>query len=97
MYVGKTTQRLTERIKQHIPDRISNNGVKRTDSAVLAHLKSNHSCIPEDKEHGIDRFRILANGHSQCHLNVLEAVFIKSLSPSMCLQKEHVKKLILFR
>ena len=35
----------------------------------------------------------------QCHLNVLEAVFIRSISPSMCLQnkKEHVKKLMLFR
>ena len=95
-YVGKTTQRLTEQIKQHIPDKISNNGVKRTDSAILAHLKSNHSCIPGDKEHAIDRFRILA-GRSQCHLNVLEAVFIKSLSPSMCLQNEHMKKRMLFR
>ena len=47
--------------------------------------------------HAIDRFRILAIGRSQCHLNVLEAVSIKSLSPSMCLQKEHVKKLMLFR
>ena len=65
--------------------------MKRTDSAILAHLKSNHSCIPGDKEHAIDRFRIIATGRSQCHLNVLEAVFIKSLSPSMSLQKENVK------
>ena len=55
------------------------------------------SCIPRDKEHAIDRFRSLATERSQCHLNVLEAVFIKSLSPSMCLLKENVKKLILFR
>ena len=84
-YVGKTTQRLTERIKQHIPNRLSTNGVKRTDSAILVHLKSNHTCIPGDKDHAIARFRVLANGHSQCHLNMLEAVFIKSISPSMCL------------
>ena len=89
-YVGKTTQQLAERIKQHIPDRISNSEVKRIDSAILAHLKINHSRIPGDKEHAIDRFRILANGRSQSNSNVLEAVFIKSLSPSMCSQKEHV-------
>ena len=29
MYVGKTTRRLTERITQHIPDWISNNGMKK--------------------------------------------------------------------
>ena len=86
-YVGKTTQQLTERIKQHISDKISNNGVKRTDSAILVHLKSNHSCIPGEKEHAIFRFAILATERSQCHLNVLGAVSIKSLSPSMCLQK----------
>ena len=56
-YVGKTTQRLTERIQQHIPDGISTSGVKRTDFAVLAHFKSNHSCIPSDKEHAIDGFK----------------------------------------
>ena len=88
---------MASQFKQHTPDRISNNGVKRTDCAILAHLKSYHSCIPGDKEHAIDRVRILVTGRSQCHLNVLEAVFIKSLSPSMCLQKEHVKKLMLLR
>ena len=48
-YVGKTTQRLTERIKQHIPDRISTNGVKRTDSAILAHLKSTHVRVAQQQ------------------------------------------------
>ena len=68
----------------------------KTDSAILAHLKGDHSCIPGDSEHAIDRFRVLANGRSQCHLNV-RSCFIESLSLCLCLQKEHVKKLMLFR
>ena len=60
MCVGETTQRLTQRIKQHIPDRISNSGVKRIGSGLLVHFKSNHSCIPGDKEHATDRFRMFA-------------------------------------
>ena len=38
-YVGKTSGRLTKRIKQHIADKISNNEVKRTESPISAHLK----------------------------------------------------------
>ena len=47
-----------------IPRRFSTNGVKRTDSAILAYLNSNHSCIPGDNDHAIDSFRVLANGRS---------------------------------
>ena len=68
MHVGKMSQRLTEHIMQHIPDRI----------LTLAHLKSNLSCIPGDKEHVVGKLRNLSNGRSQCHMNVLEAVFMKS-------------------
>ena len=85
-FVEKTSERLTKRVKQHIPDRISKKVVKRTDSSILAHLKTNHSCVPGDKEHAVDRFRILATGRSQCHSNVFKAVFIKSLNPNLCLQ-----------
>ena len=97
MYVGKTTQRLTERIKQNIPGRISTNRVKRTDSAILAHLKSNHSCIPGDNEHAIDRFRVLGNGRSQCHLNVLECAIVDYPPPPHASQEQPLMTSLIHR
>ena len=58
---------------------------------VQFHFHSYNINIRINGKTTIDRFRVLANEHSQCHLNVLEAVFIKSLSPSSsCVRKEHV-------
>jgi len=38
---------------------------------------------------------ILAKGHSPFHLTVLEVIFIKTLNPNLCRQKEFVNNLTL--
>ena len=50
-YVGKTTQRLSERILQHIPKKLcgSRPVLKpvKGDSAIIKHLKASPSCISD--------------------------------------------------
>jgi len=97
-YIGKTTQRFSERIKQHVPESVVGSSGKlnkaRNDSAILVHLKSEAKCRP--KKCVTDRFEVLAPARDQNHLDVLEAMYIRSFTPVLCLQKEHVKALHLF-
>ena len=97
-YVGKTTQRFSERIKQHVPSRILKSPPDRrkgkSDSAITDHLKSNIKCIG-DFESMNGRFRSLAQARNRPHLDILEALYIAKMSPSLCRQKEHVRALSL--
>ena len=52
-----------------------------------------YTCVPTNAQ---ERFRILAQARSSYHLDILEAMYIRSLEPSLCAQKEFVKSLTLF-
>ena len=105
-YVGRTSQRLQDRIKQHVPQWLRqqltrpHRSCKRTDtkpdcdSAIGQHLLDNDRCALnyDDK-----RFSILAAARSSLHLNLLEATYIKIRRPVLCRQKEFVYTLKLFR
>ena len=97
-YVGKTSQRLSERIRQHVPDGLLRTPPLtkkvKTDSAITRHLKEDLNCVYESQP--TERFRILAQARSQLQLDLLEALFIKKLAPSLCHQKEFVRVLNLF-
>ena len=94
-YVGRTSQRLQDRIKQHVPQWLRqqltrprrsqpHRSCKRTDtkpdcdSAIGQHLLDNDRCALnyDDK-----RFSILAAARSSFHLNLLEAIYIKTPRP----------------
>ena len=98
-YIGKTTQRLSERIKQHVPDKlfqVTTRSSMRTapgDSAVLKHLKDNPTCLSEKCR---ENFSIVAQARNKSHLDVLEALFIQNFSPDLCQHKEFVRVLSLF-
>ena len=91
-YVGCTSQRLQERIKQHIPKftiSTSRKSLPRRckadsfprqfhESAVGQHLLDSRECASHYND---DKFSILARGCSLFHLSALEATFIKSLKP----------------
>ena len=95
-YVGKTTQCLSERIKQHIPAKILTDPPvlkkNKADSAITRHLKESTACLQPDVT---KKFKILAQARHQRHLDVLEAIFIKNKKPTLCNQKEHVRALSL--
>ena len=97
-YVGKTTQCLSERIQQHLPSKLFTEtpDLKKStaDSAITKHLKSSPDC----RAVGLKLrkcFKILARARKRTfgHLDVLEAVFINRLKPSLCLQKENTQHL----
>ena len=92
-YVGRTTQRFSERIKQHVPKKLRNGDVAnlredRCDSAVTKHLKNSHTCIPASDKETFEHFHVLAQARNALHLEILEAVYIRNLTPSLCQQKK---------
>ena len=95
-YVGRTSQRLLDRIKQHIPKAIRNQTQPDRDlfqsnltstSAIGQHLLNNEKCASYYDD---NQFSILAKGRTLFHLSTLEATLIKMLKPELCRQKEFV-------
>ena len=97
-YIGKTIQRLSERIRQHVPTKILKSPPERKkgkgDSAITEHLKDSVRCI-SDVESMNGRFRSLAQARNRFHLDILEALYIAKMKPALCRQKEHVRALSL--
>ena len=95
-YVGCTTQRLADRIKQHVPTSIrtkttiireqpsrmckNSNSEMKSDSAIGQHLIKNQECA---KTYSDDNFRIIGQARSSFHLSVLESIYIKTEKPSL--------------
>ena len=109
-YVGRTTQRLADRIKQHVPTSIrmkktitreqpprmckNSNSKMKSDSAIGQHLLTNPECA---KTYTDDNFWIIGQARLSFHLGVLESVYIKTQSPVLCKQKEFVFSLGVFK
>ena len=109
-YVGRITQRLADRIKQHVPTSIrtkttttreqpprtckNSNSKMKSDSAIGQHLITNPECA---KTYTDDNFRIIGQARSSFHLGALESVYIKTQNPVLCKQKEFVFSLGLFK
>ena len=109
-YVGRTTQRLADRIKQHVPTSIrkksntvreqpprlckNNNSKINCESAIGQHLLTNPECA---KTYTDDNFRIIGQGRSSFHLSVLESVYIKTQNPVLCKQKDFIFSLGIFK
>ena len=100
VYVGRTSQRLEDRINQHIPkfirtqtkpdkplpQRSCKTSVSNlnSDSAIGLHLLQNKNCADD---YNNNMFTILATGRSSFPLATLEATFIKTLDPVLCQKK----------
>ena len=107
-YVGRTTQHLADRIKQHAPRHLMEGqiGAKRRgrppkerassddyQSAVSCHLAASADC----RQAYVDsNFTVLARARDKLHLQILESAFIHVLKPDLCVQKNFVAKLRLF-
>ena len=107
--VGRTTQTLTDRIKQHVPLSIRKNTIGsriqpiRACGKVPASIPT--SCASAIGQHlienancaehyNVDAFKILSRGRRVTHLRIREATFIYSTDPMLCRQKEFVHSLI---
>ena len=99
-YVGRTTQRLADRIKQHVPTSIrkksntvreqpprlcKNKNAKITcESAIGQHPITNPECT---KIYTDDNFRNIGQARSSFHVSVLESVYMKTQNPVLCREK----------
>ena len=107
-YVGRTSQRLEERIKQHVLKSIANPPALHNRQSLSRSCKANigpqqfHEFATDQHlfdntqcalHYSLKKFSILARGRSSFHLSALEATFIKSLNPLLCKQKEFVYSL----
>ena len=108
-YVWRTTQRLVDRITQHVPTSIrkktntlreqpprmckGSNAKIKCDLAIGQHLIQNPECA---KTYTDDNFRIIAQARWSFHLNVLESVYIKTQNTVLCKQIEFIFSLGFF-
>ena len=93
-YVGRTAQRLTDRIAQHVPAMIRNPKLKKNrpnptnqKSAIAKHLCESSACADL---YSNEWFSVLDMARSTFHLATLEATYISSLNPILCRQKQFV-------
>ena len=99
-YIGQTSRRFNERLKEHVPKCVRNFIANPTDnfennitlvraskkSAVAKHLLNNaKEC---GKRYADDCFKIVRICKTEFHLKVAEAVLISTLEPSLCVQQE---------
>ena len=100
-YVGRTSQRLEDRIEQHVPKSVRNilaSGRRHVavsaQSAISQHLLENDDC---GKQYSPAMFTIITRGRNPFHLQVLESLHITTKKPPLCKQKQFVYSSILFR
>ena len=90
-YIGRTSNRLDLRIKEHLPARILNIELKRgqfvntSGSSIADHMINSRECVTD---FNVDRFSNLSRSHSLYHLKVLETLHVRSLEPSLCKQRD---------
>ena len=106
-YVDRTSQRLQDRINQHIPRCIRSD---KRPTKILLNRECKITTTPsvdcdsaigqhlleneECAKHFNDvQFSILATARSWFHLSVMEAIYTNSLQPILCRQKEFVYSL----
>jgi hypothetical protein len=100
-YIGRTSRRLELRIKEHVPQAIfanpaialSSNTI-REKSAIADHLIDYPECL---HNYSRQRFSVIAYARNDYHLRMLEAVYITSLQADLCVQKQFVATLQIFR
>ena len=99
-YVGRTSKRLIERVKQHIPLKLQ--GMIGTpaasnespSSAIGAHFVESPECW---SKYTTDRFGIVSFARTDCHLKALESLYISGQKPVLCRQKRFIYSCILFK
>ena len=105
-YVGRTSQRLQQRIKQHVPKTIIQERISQDRRTLVRSCKPIRSFKAETsfsaigqhllqkstcaREYDDNKFFILARGRTSFHLSILEATYIKTSKPNSCKQKKFV-------
>jgi predicted GIY-YIG superfamily endonuclease len=96
-YIGRTTRRLVQRTKEHIPSWLARGESRQVKSSILGHLIDlGHSVNVEQAFKVIYRTEhSRSKGLRQRFLNTAEAVAIRLHKPTLCVQKEFTQALLL--
>ena len=105
-YVGRTSQRLQQRIKLHVPKTILQEHISHDRSTLARSCKPIRSFKAETsfsaigqhllqnptcaREYNNNKFSIRARGRTSFYLSTLEATYIKTSKLNLCKQKEFV-------
>ena len=95
-YVGRSSNRLDLRIRQHLPVRILNLTLKRSQlantsgSSIAEHMTNYREYVAD---FNVDRFSILSRSHSTFPLKVIETLYVRSLQLSLCKQRDCLLRL----
>ena len=98
-YVGKTTQRLKTRIRQHVPAGLRrqlgkitrSRSTEKQSSAVARHLLNSASC---GRKYEDGMFSVLAEARDDLQLSVLESLFISTHKPDLCTKTEQGRNVL---
>ena len=97
-YIGRTTRRLSERVREHHPVWLSNGQTRKTNySAILNHLiEFNHSVDIKSSFRIVFRIPNHKSRPVKCRLLAIsEAICIRLCNPELCSQKHFVRTLTL--
>ena len=105
-YVGHTSQRLRQRIKQHVHNTILQEHISQDRSTLARSCKpirsfkaqTSFSAIGQHllhnptcaREYNDNKLSILARSRTSFYLSTLEATYIKTFKPNLCKQKKFV-------
>ena len=105
-YVGRASQKLQQKIKQHVPKAILQEHISQNRSTLARSCKPIRSFKGETsfsvigqhllqnptcgREYNDNKFSILAHGRTSFHLSTLETTYFKTSKPNLCKQKEFV-------
>ena len=90
-YVGRTSKRLHQRIREHVPKNLM---TVKSSSSIGQHLQNSPTCYNNYNE---ERFEIIATARNDYHLAVLESLYILRHDPILCRQKKFVYSTTLFK
>ena len=93
-YVGRTTRRLSERIREHCPSALARGSTSSNSSSIAVHLmETGHTC------NGTEDFQILYRVQHRSQpvrfrlLSIAETIGIRLYRPELCDQKKFVRTL----
>jgi hypothetical protein len=96
-YIGRTTRRLSNRIKEHCPSWLGKGVTRQIRSSVLAHLVDTGHPVNKEAD-----FTVIYRAPFSCSrwlrqrsLNIAEAVAIRLHNPPLCVQKQLAHPLLL--
>ena len=94
-YIGRTTRRLADRIREHHPKRLGNGFLKNGATAIANHVaETNHSVDLIASFRLIYTFGRLRSMEIRVHpLSITQAITIRLNNPPLCAQKQFVRTL----